>query len=122
MKKSIPIFLLASILLQSCVIYSKTSIPIEEAIDGIKVRVKPTAVVGDNIRFKEIVFRDSVYYGIRGGVETPLYQDQIFGIYPQDKKKSRLITAIVLVSYFVVFPILFAWGLSKADWEDLNIL
>ena len=107
MKKLISIILLATILLQSCVVYQKTSVSLSEASDMGKAKVKPT--YGKHIRYKKIYLNltDSTYYGVRGGVDTPLYPAQISTIQLQNIKMSRWTTAIVLVSFSVVVTLSF---------------
>ena len=61
MKNYITIFLLATILLQSC--WQKTSVPIELAVD--KGRVKLISTNSKKIYFDKIIKEDSTFYGTK---------------------------------------------------------
>ena len=90
MKKSISIVLLATILLQSCIAFQKTSVSLNEAQDKGRVRVSYTN--RRDASFANIILKDSIYYGIpvpKHISEKPLEPDQISGIYLKDIKKSK---------------------------------
>ncbi len=117
MKKSISIILLATILLQSCVAYQKTSVSLNEAYDRGKVEVINN--VGKSTRFTNIILKDSIYYGINSAnrfVEEPLDSLNISAIYLQDIKESRINTWIG-VSLSVILIGLIIWGVSTMTFD-----
>ena len=96
MKKSISIFLLATILLQSCVAYQKTSVSLNEAQNQGKIKVATT--YGTLMEFKNIYQKDSIYYGVAGTQEIRLDTTQVSAVYLQDIQESKKQTRIVWVS------------------------
>jgi hypothetical protein len=68
MKKSISIVLLATILLQSCAAYQKTSVPIHQTVGRGEVKVKYNT--GKEYKFKNIKLVDGEYYGVRSGFSS----------------------------------------------------
>ena len=118
MKKSISLLLLGMILLQSCSVYEKTSVSLDDAQNRGIVKVMPT--YGQKVYFKNIELKDSVYYGIamkdKNGI-SPLYQAQISSIFIKDLKKSKRLTTIVAIVVPVVIVGLLAWALATADWS-----
>lgn len=62
MRKSVSIFLLATILFQSCAVYHDASISITEAVD--KGAVLLTTKDGQTHEYKKILKRENAYYGL----------------------------------------------------------
>ena len=119
MKKSISIVLLATILLQSCVAYQKTSVPINEAQDKGPVRVSYTN--RKDASFVNIILKDSIYYGISSYKhisEKPLDQVQIDGIYLKDLEKSKVQT-IFLAATLTIFLVLFIGAIISITLDGL---
>ena len=103
-KQTTSILLLAVILMQSCVAYNRTSVPISEAYN--KGRVHITTTQGDNVNFRNIELKDNIYYGVNNKQLTRLDDGQILAIHLQDLKKSKnqtfaLISSVVLVGALV---------------------
>ena len=94
--QSISIVLLVTILLQSCVVYQKTSVSLNEAYDRGNVKIKSTN--GKNKKYTNIIMEDSIYYGVQDWHnKLPILPASIDSIYLKDKKKSaRLIWLIPL--------------------------
>lgn len=93
MKKSVSLFLFATILLQSCVAYHSTPLPIDQAYErggGVKIISK----LGDRYIFNGIYLKDSIYYGVKGDELVRLDTAQILSIYLQDVKKSKNQTTV----------------------------
>ncbi len=90
---------------QSCVVYNKQSIPIDDAIG--KGRIKGISSINDRsvFVFKKCYFKDGMYYGIKGNTQTQLYPDQILAVYLKDVKRSKKTTLIVSLS-FAAIPVL----------------
>jgi len=110
MKKSISFILFATILLQSCVAYQKTSVSLNEAEN--KGKVKVTTTLGNNLEFFNIDFRDSVYYGDYGKSRDEIALDsaQISSIYLQDIRRSKNQTTITIVSLVIGIPLIVIMG------------
>ena len=62
MKKLVPVALIILLFMQSCVVYQKTPVQLNEAHN--KGKVKVVTVVGEILKFKNIVQKDSMYYGV----------------------------------------------------------
>ena len=112
-KKNISVLLLATILLQSCVAYQKTSVPLDVASNNGYVKV--TNTIGKSFEFHHIESTDSIYYGVRKGERTKLDEAQLIGIYLQDKKKSTWLTTIGVLSPFIILFTIVIVGLSRLD-------
>ena len=99
---------------QSCVVYQKTSVSLEEAYNSGRAKVK--LINREPIYYEYIYLQDNIYYGklalTRKG--TPLYAHQISSIYLKDFKKSELQT-IFLVLGIIVMPPLIIYGLISLD-------
>jgi len=77
------------VLLQSCIAYQKTSVPIEEATNKGKVKIENNG--GLKWEFNQIEQIDGVYYGIMKGDTLEITPDNIAKIYPIDERKSLLL-------------------------------
>ena len=100
-KQSISIVLLATILLQSCVAYQKTSVSLDSAVDKGKVKVVKTS--GNEFRFKNIYIKNNIYYGDAKTQEIRIDTTQIKNIYLKDRKKSNKRTVLVALSPLIVY-------------------
>ena len=87
-KKTISIVLLATILMQSCVVYRKSPTSLDYAVNTGRVKVKSKS--GQKFIFKNIIVRDSIYYGVKGKKEETLYEAQILGVYLHDTETSKM--------------------------------
>ncbi len=118
-KRSITIVLLVTILLQSCVVYQPAPVILNQAHD--KGKGKLIRDNGEEIKFKNIEFSDSVYYvkyrarikNIEGEYHwnnylVPITSENVSVIFLKDRKKSGLRTAGLIVGVsvgIVVFTI-----------------
>ena len=111
-------------LLQSCVVYQKTPVHLNEASDMGKVKV--ITAVGETLKFKNIEQKDGMYYGVnkkRGEttdgnneiieVILPLFPDNIEFIYLKSKSGSITasvlgIAAVGLGAFFIAFILIYA--------------
>ena len=118
MKKAISIVLLATILLQSCVAFHKTSIPLNDAQNQGMVKV--TTTYGKQMEFTNLYIKDSIYYGVTKTMDLRLDESQILEVYLKNKTKSTVQTVFAILVPVVIFSmIILAVGLNKAD-EDLQ--
>ena len=101
MKKVISIALLATIMLQSCVVYQNTSVSLNEAQD--KGRVKVATTYGTQMEFINMYSKDSLYYGATKIQDIRLDTAQISNIYLKDIKKSKTRTILLAISPAIVF-------------------
>ena len=108
MKKSFSIALLTIVLLQSFVVYQDTSVSLNDDQNQGKVKVATT--YGTEMKFTNMYFEDSLYYGIAGTQKIRLDTTQILSVYLKDIKKSKTRTillaispAIILVVYGAIF-------------------
>lgn len=118
--KTICFFLIMALILQSCAVYKKTPVTLNEAAtaDG-KVLVVKT----DNtkLKFKKIEQIDSVYYGLiktKGQIEKiPLTESDLKTIRLLDKTATTIgNVAIVVGSLGIVLLVVAA--IELADWGD----
>ena len=105
MKKSASIILLATILLQSCVIYQSTPVPISESTNKGKVKIVRTN--GEKVALKGMVYDNGTYWGLRKGYSKDhrykIDPTQVAEVYIIDKRDSR--TASVIFSIAIVIVI-----------------
>ena len=94
-KQAVSIALLATLLIQSCVVYQHTTVSIDEAHNKGKVKVKSNR--GISYEFSNIEIRDSIYYGVSKKGDIPLKTALIASIYLQDIDKSKTKTIIAAV-------------------------
>ena len=94
MERQIVIFILVNILLQNCVVYQKTSVPIDSAIN--KGKVKLISTDGRKIHFQKIEKEDSLYYGTLKSGKWPIPVAEVESIYMIDKKGSNILTWIIV--------------------------
>lgn len=113
--KCVCVFLVFVFLLQSCAVYQKTPVSIEEAVTtNNKVLIIKTD--DTKLKLKKIEQIDGVYYGIIDGdreiVKVPLNKSEIKTIRILDKSTSTLSTIAVVVIPLAII-IIFAttnWG------------
>ena len=105
--KNIALFLLLVIICQSCSLYHKTSVSINEAYETGDVKVISTD--GGKKEYDNIIIKDSVYYGIIGENELRLDPDQISSIYLKNYKKSNF----YVISLTIVIALLALWLTSE---------
>jgi len=77
-----------SFLCWSCATYTKVSVPLDEATNKGKVRVKST--LGADAYFNNIESSDNQYIGVKGEKRTPLNEKEIAGIYPATGKVYKV--------------------------------
>ena len=88
-KRKITIVVLLFMLLQSCTVYQKTSVSIEEATNKGKVKLENNN--GLIWKFNKIEQIDSIYYGIVKGDTLEITPANITKINPIDERKSLLL-------------------------------
>ena len=113
MKKSVSVILLATILLQSCVAYQKSSVSLSEAQNQGSVKVTTTS--GEQFEFTNIYVKDSLYYGVAKTQDLLLDTSQIINIYLKDVKKSKSYTAWVIIGGVVTIAIV-GWVIGVYIW------
>ena len=87
----------ALLLTQSCTVYQKTSISLEQATNQGKVQVVTTE--GREIKFKNIVIENDMYYGVGNQPELSnvlLKSASIESIFLQNRTKSIVISALLI--------------------------
>lgn len=111
---------------QSCVVYQKRAVPINQAVNQGKVKIMLES--GQVYKFTNIEVRDSVYYGkgreyldqytyvVHDEASTPIDSTMIKFIYIKDVKKSKrktvwLVVGLSLpVAYIVLGSLVFIFG------------
>ena len=93
-KRTIGYLLTLLILSQSCVVYQKTSVPLEYAVD--KGKVKLITTYGEKFKLRYIEKEDSTYYGKLklSDKVLPIPPAVVDSIFLKDKKKSTLLSWI----------------------------
>ena len=117
-KQSISIVLLASILLQSCVAYQKTSVSLEDAAN--RGNVKLIGTDGNVYEIQNIEMQDSIYFGFIGKEKIVITEASLSGIYLQDKKKSSRWTVLGITIPIIVFIVVMIVAISNAT-IDIDI-
>ena len=113
-------FLFLLFLLQSCTVYQKTPVSINEAI----TLDKKVLVITDSdkkLKFKKIEQINGIYYGItKAAIRVPLIESKIKTIRISDKSKSTLLTiGVVVVPLAVVVIIsIIDWGPGNIGWGE----
>ena len=110
------------LLVQSCGVYYKTPISLEEAVDR-ETKVKVYTAEGNNIRYKKITASDGQFYGtkMKAGKMTqiPLNPDDIVSVRLKNKKASTWVTigtvGVPLVA-LVIFLITADFGIGTISW------
>jgi len=121
--KSVCVFLIFAFLLQSCAVYQKTPVSIEEAA-ATKNKV---IIINDNdakLKFKKIEQIDGIYYGItqeNGKIaKTPLSESEIKKIRVLDKSASTWGTIGIVAGSLLVVGIIIA-AISLQDLGGLGM-
>ena len=110
MKKSIHIGLIAVLFIQSCVVYQKTSVPFDQAIDNGEAKVQN--IKGKEAKYKNIKLENNDYYGIKGQKEVLLDTLLVSNVYLKDIKKSKQQTIVNIgsvglgIAIYVIFLVL----------------
>jgi hypothetical protein len=122
--KSVCFFLVIALILQSCAVYKKTPVTINEAANADR---KILVLKTDNtkIKFKKIEQIDGIYYGLirsKGRIEKiPLTESDLKTIRVLDKTATTIgNVSIVVGSLGIVLLVVAAIELSNwdADWGD----
>ena len=113
-------FLILLFFLQSCTVYQKTPVSINEAI----TLDKKVLVITDSdkkLKFKKIEQINGIYYGItKTAIRVPLIESKIKTIRISDKSKSTLLTigvVVVPLAIVVIFSII-DWGPGNIGWGE----
>ena len=103
--KIIAWFLATLILFQSCVVYHKTPMTLQEASKE-RLRTKVKTSYHKDYKFSYIIVEDGVYYGVTDKFnmvnKTPLYEDKVLEIVQENKSAS----AWTSLATFVGVPVL----------------
>lgn len=118
--KTVCFFLVIALILQSCAVYKKTPITLNEAVNADR---KILVLKTDNtkIKFKKIEQIDGIYYGLirtKGRIEKiPLTESDLKTIRALDKTATTIgNVAIVVGSLGIVLLVVAA--IELADWGD----
>ena len=95
MKKLIPILLLLSLLIQSCVVYQKTSVSAQKAYGYGRVKVENND--GTNEKYRNIRLLNGVFNGVKGKTEIPLDLEKIKAFYLEDFSKTRIANVVLIL-------------------------
>lgn len=118
--KPLLFFIVLLLLLQSCSVYQKKSIDLEQASkNGNKTRV--TLIDNRKIILKKIEFQDSIYYGSmyakKGIIRVPLDRNKIKRIQEIDKSASTIVSvAAVTIPVGLLIVVINALAASS-DWS-----
>ncbi len=117
-KVLLPGHLALVILLQSCQVYNKTSVSLEEA-SQTELRAKVISKDEEKLKYKRILSENQEYFGLKkkngNWVKFPLEEQNIEELLLQDKKKSTwgnilLFIGIPLGMLLILYIIfLFTW-------------
>ncbi|MEH6535230.1 MAG: hypothetical protein V7719_02470 [Psychroserpens sp.] len=114
--KNLSITLSMLVVFQSCTVYKSASVALEQAaLEDVKVKVETNN--GVNIKFKNIVFENENYYGIKktkGKLDKILLnQEHINNIKIKDKTLSTILTIVlplgILAGIGLAFKDSFEW-------------
>ena len=105
MKKSLSLFLIATIALQSCYVYQKTSVSITRATNNGRVKIINNS--GKEYELKEIILDDGVYFGEYRGklihINSPIEkQYYLLDISRTESKTALGITAAIVIPIGVI--------------------
>ena len=113
MKRIVSVFLLATILLQSCAVYQKRSVSIDKAYN--KGKVKLITTTGNKILIENIEKTDTTYYGDLGSYKIRLTPSEVEGIYMYNNKKSGILVAIGIGAIIILIVVGIIIGLQNID-------
>lgn len=97
-------------LIQSCVVYQKKSVPIDQAIDNGEAKVQN--IKGKEAKYKNIKLENNAYYGVKGQKEVLLDTLLVSNVYLKDIKKSKQQTIVNIgsvglgIAIYVIFLVL----------------
>lgn len=115
--KPIALFLTASLLLQSCVVYHKTPTSLEKASQE-RIRTKITNTNGQTAKYKYITYEEGVFYGVGlksgSAIKIPLDQEYISNVVTKNKSASTWLTVGIIgipVTFFFSgsYPCNYGW-------------
>jgi hypothetical protein len=113
-------FLATLLLFQSCVVYHRTPTTLERASEE-RIRTKVTNSIGEDFKYKYIIYEDGVYFGVtkESGelVKAALGEQQIAKVVLKNKTVSTVLTVVVLtpVAFFLFGIIYCASGGNCVD-------
>jgi len=129
MKKTIiSIFFLVTILFQSCVVYQKSSVSLDESLNKGKTKIIDKHEIRNGLKvispppkehtFKNIELINGVYYGVSAKDTIAIDTTVVASVYLRDIKKSNIST-IILVAALVPVVVLIgaAISLRNADFS-----
>ena len=103
MKNSTSMLLLAVILLQSCVIYQKTQVPIDQAINVGRVKVINES--GMEYKFHNIELEEGIYKGLLKHESINLFNPDTLELYLKNKSASNWLTVSILIPAAIVVSV-----------------
>jgi len=126
-RKCVCVFLIFVLLLQSCAVYHKTPVPIQDAVTSNN-KVLVITNNDSKLKLKKIERIDGKYYGIsededRKIIKVPLNESDIKSIRVLDKSASTWGTiGIVTGSLLVIFGVIGYFAVENMDldinWEE----
>lgn len=106
--KPIALFLTALLLLQSCVVYHKTSTNLEQA-SRERTHTKTISTNGEIAKFRYIDYVGDQFYGMRFNsgewIKTPLNQQDMVQVLTKNRSASTWATVAVITVPVIVFGI-----------------
>lgn len=109
-------------LLQSCHVYHKVPISLDEAVAANK-RMKVTTIDDKKYKFRKIEKTDSTYYGIvktRGQkVKVPLETEKIQSVRPVNKTASTVLSVGAVAVPLVIITALIVASSPPEDYADI---
>ena len=106
--KHLALLFASLILFQSCVVYQKTSVSLEQAAKS-EVKVKVITKADETYKFHHIGFEDGKFYGEQKttgykNVIIPLQDNEIYKVLLKDKSTSTILSiglGVILIGAFV---------------------
>lgn len=119
MQSGISFFLILLVLLQSCVVYQKTPISLEQS-GNQHLKTKISYANGTTAKFDHILFENGMYYGvtIKSGesISTPLEPSEINKVFIKNKSASNW-TTVAAVALPVVALVIIVSTLPWGSWD-----
>jgi hypothetical protein len=121
--KPVALFLSIMVLFQCCVVYDKQPVTINDAIDKdqkIK-RIKIEMSHGKSLKLSTVFYKGNQLYGILfkseidEPIEVKISEDDIVKIVLQNRKNSKILTAVFVITIATIFV------LSTALFNSLSI-
>ena len=110
MKKTIGLFVLSILLSQSCVVYEKTQVPIDQATNVGRVKVINES--GMEYKFRNIELEEGVYIGVLKDASIVLHNPDTLELFLKNKTSSNWLTVGLLIPAAVVVVV----GLVFLSW------